>query len=78
MLRIRGGAGVFSVALSLSLWFVGAMVVVPTACAEDGAASGSASAEPENAESKSIVLTAMEAELQRSMRKLKNAAAAPL
>ncbi len=72
------GAGILSVALSLSLGFVGAIWVAPTACAEDGAASDSATAEPENAESKSIVLTAMEAELERSMRKLKNAAAAPL
>ena len=72
------GAGILSVALSLSLGFVGAIWVAPTACAEDGAASDSATAKPENAESKSIVLTAMEAELERSMRKLKNAAAAPL
>ncbi|MBI5175551.1 MAG: peptidase U62 [Candidatus Melainabacteria bacterium] len=72
------GAGVLSIALSLSLGFVGAILVAPTACAEDSGAPASAAAEHKNAESKSIVLTAMEEELERSMRKLKNAAAAPL
>ncbi len=70
--------GGLSLALSLTFGLTVTLAVCPSACANDNPASTSASAGSLATASKSVVLSAMEEELERSMRKLKHAAAAPL
>lgn len=69
-------SGGLSLTLGLSFGLTASMAVAPSACANDNQASASAGSLA--SASKSVVLSAMEEELERSMRKLKNAAAAPL
>lgn len=67
-----------SLVLSLAFGLTASMVVAPSSCANETRASASASVGSLDSASQSVVLSAMEEELERSMRKLKNAAAAPL